>query len=54
MCAVVRASSRESKRPAELQEDGSGRVDMREWQIDHEGDAQGSDDPTNKISVTYV
>ena len=32
----------------------SGQVEMRGWHIDHEEEAHGSDDPTNKISVTTI
>ena len=49
----VRASSRETEMALKLQGDYNDQVDMcgHGWHIDHEEDAQGSDDPTNKISV---
>ena len=52
----MRDSSREPKRAVELQEDFTDQVHMHGWHIDHdhEEEAQGSDDPTNKISVTTI
>ena len=32
----------------------SDQVDMRGWHIGHEEEAQGPDDPTNKISLSAI